>query len=64
MIALYTTLTVLAHDLRTRMADRVADDSGFSTLEWAVIGSIAFAMAIAVGAGITSVANSYMGKIN
>jgi hypothetical protein len=64
MLALYTTLVAFVTDLRTRVTDRLSDDDGFTTVEWVVIGSIAFAMAIAIGAGLTAVANTYMGKIN
>ena len=64
MLALYTNLMTLVSDLRTRATDRLSDEDGFTTVEWVVIGSIAFAMAIAIGAGLTAVANNYMGKIN
>ena len=64
MLALYTTLMTLVSDLRTRATDRLSDEDGFTTVEWVVIGSIAFAMAIAIGAALTAVANTYMGKIN
>ena len=64
MLALYTTLVALVTDVRAKATDRLSDEDGFTTVEWVVIGSIAFAMAIAIGAGLTAVANNYMGKIN
>lgn len=64
MLALYATLATFITDLRTRAEDRLTKDDGFTTVEWVVIGSIAFAMAVAIGAGLTVVANNYMGKIN
>jgi hypothetical protein len=64
MLALYATLATFITDLRTRTEGRLHDEDGFTTVEWVVIGSIAFAMAVAVGAGLTLVANNYMGKIN
>jgi hypothetical protein len=64
MLALYATLATFITDLRTRTEDRLTDEDGFTTVEWVVIGSIAFAMAVAIGAGLTVVANNYMGKIN
>jgi hypothetical protein len=60
------TLSTLLTDARDRLNDRLARseaEGGFTTLEWAVIGSIAFAMAVAIGAGLTAVANNYLGKI-
>ena len=65
MLALYTTLAAFFTDLRTRTESRLtAEEDGFTTVEWVVIGSIAFAMAVAIGAALTAVANNYMGKIN
>jgi hypothetical protein len=65
MLALYATLATFITDLRTRTEDRLnKDDDGFTTVEWVVIGSIAFAMAVAIGAALTAVANAYMGRIN
>ena len=64
MLALYATLATFITDLRTRAEDRLTKDDGFTTVEWVVIGAIAFAMAVAIGAGLTVVANNYMGKIN
>ena len=64
MLALYATLTTFFGDLRARAEERAKDEDGFTTVEWVVIGSIAFAMAIAIGAALTAVANNYMGKIN
>lgn len=63
MLGYYIALTYLVGDLRARASQRLAREDGFTTLEWAVIGSIAFAMALAVGAGLTAVANNYLGKI-
>lgn len=64
MLALYTTLATFVADLRTRATSRLEQEDGFTTVEWVVIGSIAFAMAIAIGAALTAVANTYLGKIN
>jgi hypothetical protein len=64
MLALYATLSTFITDLRARVEQRANDEDGFTTVEWVVIGSIAFAMAIAIGAALTAVANNYMGKIN
>ena len=64
MLALYATLSTFITDLRTRAESRMTEQDGFTTVEWVVIGSIAFAMAVAIGAGLTMVANNYMGKIN
>ena len=64
MLALYATLATFITDLRTRAEDGLHSEDGFTTVEWVVIGSIAFAMAVAIGAGLTVVANNYMGKIN
>ncbi|MGB8020603.1 MAG: hypothetical protein WCF04_05200 [Candidatus Nanopelagicales bacterium] len=64
MLALYTTLAAYVTDLRTRAQQRADAEDGFTTVEWVVIGSIAFAMAIAIGTALTAVANTYMGKIN
>jgi hypothetical protein len=64
MLALYTALAVLAGDLTARARERLNADRGFTTMEWVIIGSIAFAMAIAVGAGLKAVAENYMAKIN
>ena len=64
MLALYTTLMTLVSDLRTKATDRLSDEDGFTTVEWVVIGSIAFAMAILIGAGLKAVADNYLNKIN
>lgn len=64
MLALYTTLATFVTDLRARAHARLSGEDGFTTVEWVVIGSIAFAMAIAIGAALTAVANTYLGKIN
>jgi hypothetical protein len=64
MLALYATLATFVTDLRARLDERARDDAGFTTVEWVVIGSIAFAMAVAIGAALTAVANNYMGRIN
>ena len=64
MLALYATVAALVADLRTRAQARMTDEDGFTTVEWVVIGSIAFAMAIGIGAGLKAVADNYLGKIN
>lgn len=64
MLALYSTLVAFVTDLRARAESRISEEDGFTTVEWVVIGSIAFAMAIAIGAALTAVANNYMGKIS
>jgi hypothetical protein len=64
MLALYVTLTALATDLRDRARNRIQGEDGFTTVEWVVIGSIAFAMAILIGAGLKAVADNYLNKIN
>lgn len=65
-LPILVTISSLLSDARDRVAGRLAraeGEGGFTTLEWAVIGSIAFAMAVAIGAGLTAVANNYLGKI-
>jgi hypothetical protein len=64
LLALYAPLATFITDLRARTEDRRTKDDGFTTVEWVVIGSIAFAMAVAIGTALTVVANNYMGKIN
>jgi hypothetical protein len=64
MLAVYLAATVLAADLRDRARARLAGQAGFTTVEWVVIGSIVFAMAIMVGAALKAVADNYLGKIN
>lgn len=65
-LSMLVTLSSLLRETRGRIVQRLAQadgEEGFTTLEWAVIGSIAFAMAVAIGAGLTAVANNYLGKI-
>ncbi len=64
MLNIYTTIAAFVSDLSARAQSRLREDDGFSTVEWVVIGSIAFAMAVAIGAALTAVANNYMGKIS
>ena len=64
MLAVYVYLTALSTDLRDRARTRLAGEAGFTTVEWVVIGSIAFAMAILIGAGLKAVADTYLNKIN
>lgn len=64
MIRLYATLAAQLNGLRARARQRLTTEDGFTTLEWVIIGSIVFAMALAIGAALTSVANNYLGKIN
>lgn len=64
MLEFYVTLTALAADLRGRARARLDSQGGFTTVEWVVIGSIAFAMAILIGAGLKAVADNYLNKIN
>lgn len=66
MTVLFTNLILAVAGVGVRVRSRldgVDREGGFTTLEWAVIGSIAFAMAVAIGAGLTAVANNYLGKI-
>lgn len=65
-LSILVTISTMLATTRERISTRLATadpQGGFTTLEWAVIGSIAFAMAVAVGAGLTAVANNYLGKI-
>ncbi|MGB7979684.1 MAG: hypothetical protein WCF36_02700 [Candidatus Nanopelagicales bacterium] len=59
MLAVYATLATFITDRRTRAEDRLTKEDGFTTVEWVVIGSIVFAMAVAIGGALTLVPSAW-----